>query len=133
MKFKQKPRRENSENIIPLINIVFLLLIFFMITAKISARDPFTIQPPTSTESAEQERVVNNMLYLSQSGELAYRGEIMTEAGLVSRLDSSHFGREGKALILKADAQTPMPLLMALLERLKQADINTIELLAVSG
>ncbi len=133
MKFKKPPRRESSENIIPLINIVFLLLIFFMITARISAQDPFAIQPPASTDAAEQERTDDNMLYLSLSGELAYRGEIVTKAGLIPRLDSSHFGREGTVLMIKADAQMPMPLLMALLDQLQQADINNIELLAISN
>ena len=45
-------RRSGSGNdddrILPLINVVFLLLIFFMVVGSLSATDPFQISPPTS-------------------------------------------------------------------------------------
>ncbi len=132
MKFKKPPKQPDRENILPLINVVFLLLLFFMMTAKIKVQDPFVITPPQSEKQGEKTNSTDHMLYLSSSGELAYRGEIVTADRLMALLDSSHVGQSAKPLVIKADAQLAMPPLMALLDRLKQADVTAIELLVVA-
>ena len=44
-----RPPRNDEERILPLINIVFLLLIFFMVAGRLAASDPFPIVPPHSS------------------------------------------------------------------------------------
>ena len=48
------PRRapNRSENIIPMINVVFLLLMFFMLSAQVAPPDPFDVEVPVSEASS---------------------------------------------------------------------------------
>lgn len=46
MRMKQQQRREPPENTIPLINVVFLMLIFFLFAGSISKDDARQIEPP---------------------------------------------------------------------------------------
>ncbi|NHX27772.1 biopolymer transporter ExbD, partial [Escherichia coli] len=46
MQFPQHPRRDRGENIVPMINVVFLLLIFFLMTAQIGPPAPIDVTPP---------------------------------------------------------------------------------------
>ncbi|MCG8693196.1 MAG: biopolymer transporter ExbD, partial [Minwuiales bacterium] len=53
-------RRSDDDRILPLINVVFLLLIFFMLAGRLSAGDPFRVDPPASVSAdpAEQRDLV---------------------------------------------------------------------------
>lgn len=130
MHLKRPEKREHSENIIPLINIVFLLLIFFMVTAKLAPQDPFEIKPPKSILSIEEKKV-DGVLYLSIDGQLAYNNQPVSKTDLLSQLDPGHFGHHNIPLRFKADAQTPVTFLMEIIRFLKKHDIKNIELLTL--
>jgi len=48
----QKPKGFDDSNLIPLINVVFLMLIFFMVAGQIAAQAPIDINEPQSTSPA---------------------------------------------------------------------------------
>ncbi|MGD2117230.1 MAG: biopolymer transporter ExbD [Chromatiales bacterium] len=132
MKLQTPKRRENSENIIPLINIIFLLLIFFMITVKLTPNDPVDIQPPVSVIAADQDKVQDDLIYLDAQGRLVYQGESYDIDSLVNKLLSSDAHSEDRNLIIKADANAPALELVKLLQKFRQSDIRQVELLAQS-
>ena len=46
MQFKRQVTAEESVNLTPLIDVVFLLLIFFLLSSQIAPRAPFAVVPP---------------------------------------------------------------------------------------
>ena len=48
MKIGKPPRRQPPENTIPLINVVFLMLIFFLFAGSVAKDDARRIEPPTN-------------------------------------------------------------------------------------
>ncbi|MEL7528591.1 MAG: biopolymer transporter ExbD, partial [Pseudomonadota bacterium] len=46
MRMRQQQRRDPPENTIPLINVVFLMLIFFLFAGSIARDDARKIEPP---------------------------------------------------------------------------------------
>src|SRR5690606_15298132 len=85
MRFQPPRPRSDEERILPLINIVFLLLIFFMVAGKFAATDPLEIDPPQSaleSEAGPRELLV----LLDAEGRLALDGEVMVESELKSAL-----------------------------------------------
>ncbi|MBV7407695.1 biopolymer transporter ExbD [Maritimibacter sp. DP1N21-5] len=55
-------RKEPAENVIPMINVVFLLLVFFLITARITPPPPVEVAVPTAQggplETASDEMLI---------------------------------------------------------------------------
>lgn len=49
MQIEPLTRRPRGEAILPMINVVFLLLIFFLMSAQLSSPDPVEIAPPLAT------------------------------------------------------------------------------------
>ena len=46
MKLARRPRRAQPETIIALIDVVFFLLVFFMLIGRMDATAPFSVDPP---------------------------------------------------------------------------------------
>ncbi|SIS77895.1 biopolymer transporter ExbD [Paracoccus saliphilus] len=131
MRIDMPPRRPKGESIIPMINVVFLLLIFFLLTAQVTQAPPFELEPPESeaeisARDGDEERD-RNVLYVSTSGELVYNethGEdIWAEIG----------ARDGDApLEIRADKGADAAMVAALLKRLREIS-DTGAQLVVSG
>jgi biopolymer transport protein ExbD len=131
MKFPSAPKKALLEDLVPLINVVFLLLIFFMLSAKLNALDDIEIEPPVSTVEAEQEQHTDIRIYLTAHGEILYSGDDLSLEALIIRLVKKRSNLPGtKKLLIKADAHTPVDRLLSLLTVLSKNGFDQIELLA---
>ena len=68
--FLKHNKRSRTPNLVPLINIVFLLLIFFMLTGTLKRYDIFDISPPQSTTGADAE-APELVILISKSNQIA--------------------------------------------------------------
>jgi len=105
-----------------MINIVFLLLVFFLLTAQIAPPEPFEVTPPeaSSDSSAEAEIVV----FLSSDGALGFReitGEAVVLAALADLLAAGACAgvpcSEPPLLSVRADARVSAAALAAVLPK----------------
>lgn len=81
MEIARPARRPKPEGIVPMINVVFLMLIFFLMTAQIAPPDPIEVTPPV----ADAESVADSgaMLYLGPDATLAF-GELRADAAVAA-------------------------------------------------
>lgn len=121
MRFARPRPRPPREATVPMINVVFLLLIFFLISAQLSVPDPFDLTLPQAegaTPAAD-----DGILYLAADGALAFgaqRGDAVWPA-LAALPD-------GAALTLRADAGVAGADLARLLRRLAEAGLRDVAL-----
>jgi biopolymer transport protein ExbD len=97
------------EPVVPMINVVFLLLIFFLMAASIAPPEPFAVTLPVA--AGEDPGVPGEVLFLGADGGLAL-GAARDEAVFAALA-----GHDG-ALEIRADAGLPAAALAALLPRL---------------
>lgn len=109
MKFRrQRSQEEVSINLTPLIDVVFLLLIFFMVSTTFTKETHLSIDLPQSTGDARLVQAEQIELIISKNGDFAINGEALVNAQLdtVKRALSKFSGGDTKmALIITADAQ----------------------------
>lgn len=120
-----RPRRrpDDEERVLPLVNVVFLLLIFFMVAGRLAASDAFEIEPAQS-ESAGASEARPQKLLVGTEGRLALDGEVLDETALLARLAEAEAGR----LTVRADARVEADRLVRLLGRLREAGVGDVEL-----
>lgn len=125
MDFAPPPKRRNGESIVPMINVVFLLLIFFLMTSEIKPPDPFEITLP----AANALNVPESELTLHVSKESQVRFEDSEGDTAWARLG----GRlEPQAAVkLRIDADLPAPDLAKVLRRLAPIGAGSVEIVAV--
>lgn len=119
-----------DDNMIPLINIVFLMLIFFMIAGQLTASELITIQPPTSQQQsaiAEHDAV----LLISATGQLALNDVFIKADTLTENLQqniSENNNVQSFRLLVKTDANVPATQLTDLLKQVRAAGILKVSL-----
>lgn len=104
-----------------MINVVFLLLIFFLLTAQIAPPTPFLLDPPVSTSELRSHD--RNVLYFSATGEMAYNG---ARGDAVWPLIAAR--QEQDSLEIRADAASPAIKVAELLRRLSEVNVNGAQL-----
>lgn len=117
----QKRALDDEKSILPLINVIFLLLIFFMAAGRITASDPIEIAPPASTNEQRNHDGLA-VVYLGDDGRLAYAGDIRSRSDLLSLIASD----APKAVRIAADQGAPADTLIGLVQDLQRAGLEDI-------
>ncbi|MEM1313993.1 MAG: biopolymer transporter ExbD [Pseudomonadota bacterium] len=112
----------------PLIDVVLLMLIFFMIAGRLTAADPFEVAPPISlTEGPLDE--LGGLILMGRDGRVAFEGVEMSEEELLRAVAAKEDAPAPLDLRLKVDARAPAEGLVALLARLREAGVPEVRLL----
>lgn len=123
-------RRARGAAILPLINVVFLLLMFIVLAGVVRSPDPFTLSPPQATEGQQADATdPEATLYVAQSGEIRFRG-VTSEADAFVAIARLAAAGELDALTLRADANVPAPRIVKLVEALRLTGITQVQLQA---
>lgn len=87
MRLTRPPARQAPETIIALIDVVFFLLVFFMLIGRMDATAPFEVTPPTARTGSDMP-AGGVTLSVSETGDMAVDGRSVQdpEAALLSAI-----------------------------------------------
>ena len=86
MKLNRPARRQQPETIIALIDVVFFLLVFFMLIGRMDATSPFEVLPATAQTGTDMP-AGGATISIGAAGTLALDGTELTPQALLSGLD----------------------------------------------
>ena len=122
----KKPTREPS--LIPMINIIFLLLIFFMIAGNVEKFEIIPLAPPIakSGKLLEEGKIV---VLMGRYDELIINDEMVDMASFVDTLAGVLKDNPEKVITLKADADIPATNMIAIMDKIKEAGGKNVSLI----
>lgn len=85
MRLARPPRRTHPETIIPLIDVVFFLLVFFMLIGRLDATAPFEVSPAVARSGIDMPGG-GLTLSIGLDGALALDGQASTRGALLQRI-----------------------------------------------
>lgn len=125
MNFRQRPREPLELNLIPLIDVVFMLLIFFMLTTTFVHDRTLKVDLPVSESgSAERAELENHVIELDERGQIAVDGQRVSEQDLPDVLGG--IAGDGRPVVLWADAQVVNQRVVTVLDQARRAGIDKI-------
>ena len=130
--FEGRRRASAAMDLVPLINIVFLLLIFFMLTSTLVTPDAFDVTPPES-QQGDAAPAAPTVVLVGPDGALALNNEPVALSGLEPGLAAARVENPGSPLLIKADAQATTADVMAVLRRARAAGVERVGLATASG
>lgn len=111
MKFRRQASEEVSLNLTPLIDVVFLLLIFFMVSTTFTKETQLAIDLPEANGEVKEQPVKTQVeITIGKEGDFAVNGKSLVNSSqdtLKSALAKVSDGDTEVPLIITADAKTP--------------------------
>ncbi len=126
----RSPKRDD-DRVLPLINVVFLLLIFFMLAGTFAVRDPFDLEPPRSVSEGGDDPDLM-IVHFGRDGEIALDGEVMAPGDLEQILQERWPATPPPAVQIKAHGAATAPTVIDLIARLGDAGIKDLRLMTVA-
>lgn len=121
---------EPNLNLTPMIDIVFLLIIFFMVGTQFAELErQYDVQLPTVADaqpltSLPDEIIIN----VRETGEISISGTELTLAELEAKLNAARENYADQAVVVRGDGTGPYQHVMDVLAVCYKAKINTVSL-----
>lgn len=131
MQFRRARRGEVAINIAPLVDVVFLLVIFFAVSTTFLDTAGLKLELPTSTSVAEREQE-DVTVVLGADGRLSVDGDVVDRDGLRDRLRDLLAERERKIVVLRADAGTTHGQVVGVMDDIRDAGAEGLTVAAQS-
>jgi biopolymer transport protein ExbD len=127
MIFKKTEEEDYGLQLTPLIDVVFLLLIFFMVsTAFIDFTRRMDIQLPESKAADVAEKIKNFVIEMPEDKKIYLNGKETSEARLEKELIESSKDAKRVSVIIKADKRLPYGNVIKVMGIVKNAKIRDI-------
>ena len=129
MKFINQEKSSYSIEITPLIDIVFLLVIFFVVTSKVGDSQFLSLDLP-KTESFEYNLVeINNEISITSSGNVYINGEIYNINDL-DQIEETIFNlnNNSNSIVLSAEAASLHIWIVGIMDILNKNGFNEVQI-----
>lgn len=110
MRFKRQSREELPVNLTPLIDVVFLLLIFFMVSTTFTRESHLQVDLPEADGAPAEAAVEQLEVVISADGRFTVNDRVLINSQLITikrALETLSKGNRELPFIITADARTP--------------------------
>ncbi len=131
MKFRRKIRDELQVNITPLIDVVFLLLIFFMVTTTFNRETRLLVNLPEANAEAAQSLPDQIEILVARDGNYSINGRVLVDnriETLMRGLDVESGGDLALPVLLVADAEASHQSVVTALDAIGQSGFSRLNI-----
>ena len=131
MASKLKQRLENQQaaqgiDMSPLIDVVFILLIFFIVTTVFVRETGVDVDKPQALSASALEKNVI-LIAITAEGNVVYDGSNIGVVGVRSIIEQSNADGE-RPVVVQADKQVPTEQLIAVIDEVKLAGVSNVSI-----
>ena len=128
-----RPRyRETEEediNVTPMLDVVFIMLIFFIVTASFTKETGIDVNRP-SASTAEVKEQGNILVAITDGGEIWIDKRRVDPRALQANIERLHAENPKGSVVIQADTDSKNGLLVAVMDAARAAGIDNISLAA---
>jgi biopolymer transport protein ExbD len=131
MKFARRKTEPPEVNLTPLIDVVFLLLIFFMVSTSFKLETQLMVELPSAEGVISSDPVDTVTVTVGRTGNYAVNERVLLNQSvevLRNTLQAVSKGRHDRPLILMADAQAPHQAVVTILDVAGQLGFEQISI-----
>ena len=125
MQLSRRPPRRVALELTPLIDVVLMLVIFFMLTTTFVAGTGIKVDLPQG-QAVQQPRESDAVITLTKEGRLYYQDERVSLEKLQSALQQTFQQQPGVRLVIKADTQVQHGQVVEVMDMAKLVGIDKL-------
>jgi biopolymer transport protein ExbD len=119
-------RRRNEINIVPLVDVLVVLIFFFLIMMEFRTRTVLNITPPRMESAGQSEVRERIVIGVDARGRFSYNGTAVTREALVESVRAAADLSPGEAVQIQADEATAWKDVAFVMDTCREADLNNI-------
>ncbi|MBV1910649.1 MAG: biopolymer transporter ExbD [Kangiellaceae bacterium] len=123
---QQLAEQEQGIDLSPLLDVVFILLIFFIVTTVFVRESGIDVDKPKAVSTEQLQRNVI-LIAISDSGEVMYDSTNIGVAGVRITVSQS-IRKKDKAVVIQADKRVPTELLVKVIDQAKLAGASQVNI-----
>jgi biopolymer transport protein ExbD len=127
MRLARQTKRQHPETIIPLIDVVFFLLIFFMLIGRMDATAPFNVTPATASTGTDMPGG-GTTLSISADGQMALDGASVDTTELLETLRTTIADTPTTLVRINAHKDAELRFVLPLVAQIETLGARDIEL-----
>lgn len=134
MNFRARRVQTATVEITPLIDVVFILLIFYMVTSTFVSTSRLDVSLPESTASATPQPPDSIEVYVSSNGEFSVNGStpaITTKEAVLKSVDAIVTSDEDPLVLIHADADSRHQAVVHVLTALAELNLTQVHLVSM--
>lgn len=128
MKIKRRTRARNNMSLTPLVDVVFLLLLFFALTLHFSPEEAIFVELPTSSSTKKQSET-EIILTVTPEGVIRLNEKNVPSESLETELVSLRKIDEKQAVQVRADQEVEVGKLVAIIDAIRNAGFQHFDLM----
>ncbi len=130
MRRRQDRRKSESEvNLTPMLDVVFIMLIFFIVTASFVKESGIEISRPGASTAVKKERG-NILIAISANDQIWMNRRQVDPRALRANIERAHAENPQGAVVIQADKEAKMGLLVQVMDAARSAGVKEISLAA---
>jgi len=126
-------QREVTLELTPLIDIIFQLLVFFLLTASFITTPNLGVELPKASTKATSSKQRDLRISIDRQGRTLFEGKVLTQAGLLRRLRELQKEQPKARVLIHADKKAYHGDVFKVMDAAKAAGITDIALAAEPG
>jgi len=131
VRFRRQTNAEVSVNLTPLIDVVFLLLIFFMVSTTFTKETHLSLDLPEATGEEQEVKITQIEIIVDVSGQYVINGRSLVSSKLetvIAALREASAGDVEMPLVITADANTPHQAVITAMDAAGQLGFSKLSL-----
>ncbi|NWF37723.1 biopolymer transporter ExbD [Mariprofundus sp. NF] len=133
MKLRQKSRADYLVDITPLVDVVFLMLIFFMVSTSFNLSSSLKLDLPTSKATAAQSESKQVTIAINAKGQLYVQDEAVDDKDLRKRILNVSKGDPNMRVVLRADSDARHKRVVLVLDTLRELEMTKVGIATVAA
>jgi biopolymer transport protein ExbD len=125
MKLLEKPPKKLGINLTSLIDVLFILIIFFTVSSTFLEQPGIELKLPEA-ESSQSHTAQKVIIYVDTGEQLFLNSEPVTLENLAQSVESLISAQTDKSVVLNADKQVPHGLVIKIMDSLRKRGIYKI-------
>jgi biopolymer transport protein ExbD len=130
MRRRQNRRKSESEvNLTPMLDVVFIMLIFFIVTASFVKESGIEISRPGASTAVRKEKG-NILIAISANDQIWMNRRQVDPRALRANIERAHAENPQGAVVIQADKEAKTGLLVQVMDAARSAGVKDISLAA---
>lgn len=123
---------EAGIDLTPMLDIVFIMLIFFIVTSSFIKEAGITVQTPSAASASEQPKG-NILIAVSPNGEIWMDGQQVDIRAVRAAVERMRVDQPDSSVVVQADQDSRSGLVIQVMDQVRLAGVQDVALAATAG